>query len=88
MCVSPEIGNCSPIFLRMTVNQIANNEDLYRRSCLPLGGVVHPLAELPVGVDAVPLVEDGGSGPVRCIFCGAYVNPFSCFINQGWVNDG
>lgn len=42
--------NCHPRFLRLTTHAIPSSQSLLSRWHLPLGAVVHPLAEVPDGV--------------------------------------
>lgn len=42
--------NCHPRFFRLTTNAIPSSQSLLSRWHLPLGAVVHPLAEAPDGV--------------------------------------
>lgn len=42
--------NCHPKFLRLTTHAIPSSQSLLSRWHLPLGAVVHPLAEVPNGV--------------------------------------
>lgn len=43
-------SNCAPKYLRLTTNAIPNSQSLLSRWHLPLGVIVHPLAEAPDGV--------------------------------------
>jgi protein transport protein SEC24 len=42
--------NCNPRYLRLSTNAMPNSHSLVARWHLPLGAVVHPLAEAPPGV--------------------------------------
>jgi len=35
------------------------------------------------GEEPVPVVDFGASGPIRCRRCGAYINPFCTFTDNG-----
>lgn len=48
-------GNSSPRHIRMTLNSIANTEDLSKTSKIPLAAVICPLAELRPGEVCVGL---------------------------------
>ncbi|MCL7045120.1 hypothetical protein MKW94_012968 [Papaver nudicaule] len=74
--------NCHPRYLRVTTNAIPNAQSLLSRWHLPLGAVVHPLAESPDG-EEVPTVNLGPIGIVRCRKCRAYVNPYVQFSEGG-----
>lgn len=74
--------NCHPNFLRLTTHAIPSSQSLLARWHLPLGVVVHPLAEVPVG-EKVPLVNFGLAGIIRCRRCRTYVNPYVTFTDAG-----
>ncbi|RHY46668.1 hypothetical protein DYB30_005272 [Aphanomyces astaci] len=61
----------------------SQSKDLLQTSGLPLGVVVCPLAKLDPNELSVPLVDFGGTGPLRCTRCKAYVNCFTRFIQGG-----
>eukprot|EP00249_Psilotum_nudum_P020257 c27624_g1_i1 orf=387-3641(-) len=75
-------SNCHPRCLRLTCSSIPNSHSLVARWHLPLGAVVHPLAEAPPG-EEVPVVNFGASGIVRCRRCRTYVNPYAVFTDGG-----
>eukprot|EP00250_Pteridium_aquilinum_P010450 c19397_g1_i1 orf=566-3775(-) len=78
-----DMGNCSPRYMRATLNQIPCSGDLLANSGMPLALMVQPLA-LPHPVEEpIQVVDFGESGPVRCTKCKAYINPFMKFIDQG-----
>ncbi|KAL0922326.1 hypothetical protein M5K25_006302 [Dendrobium thyrsiflorum] len=74
--------NCQPRFLRLTTHALPSSQSLLARWHLPLGIVVHPLAEVPDG-DEVPIVNFGPAGIVRCRRCRTYINPYSTFTDAG-----
>jgi len=76
-------GNCSPRFMRLTLNQVINTGELLASSGLPFAIVAQPLAEIPSCDGPVPVVDFGDLGPVRCERCRAYVNPFFSFSEAG-----
>ncbi|XP_074557837.1 protein transport protein SEC24 A-like [Curcuma longa] len=80
----PEIYplNCHPRFLRLTTHAIPNSQSLFSRWHLPLGAVVHPLAETPDG-EEVPVINFGPVGIVRCRRCRTYINPYVTFTDAG-----
>ena len=41
------------------------------------------LADVPLQEGAVPVVDYGDAGPIRCIRCRAYINPFFSFLDGG-----
>ncbi|KAJ4979437.1 hypothetical protein NE237_010217 [Protea cynaroides] len=74
--------NCHPRYLRLTTSGIPNSQSLLSRWHLPLGAVVHPLAEAPDG-EEVPIVNFGSMGIIRCRRCRTYVNPYVTFTDGG-----
>ena len=50
---------------------------------MPFGVVVQPLADVPQQEGAVPVLNYGDAGPIRCGRCRAYINPFFAFIDGG-----
>uniref|UniRef100_A0A0C9RQX6 TSA: Wollemia nobilis Ref_Wollemi_Transcript_911_3688 transcribed RNA sequence n=1 Tax=Wollemia nobilis TaxID=56998 RepID=A0A0C9RQX6_9CONI len=76
------VSNCHPRFLRFTTNAIPISQSLLARWHLPLGAVVHPLAEPPDG-EEIPVVDFGPSGIVRCRRCRTYINPYVTFTDGG-----
>lgn len=72
--------NCRPEYLRMTVNAIPNTETLRKRFHLPVGLIVHPMAQTET---PVPVVNMGAAGIVRCKRCRTYVNPFMQWTDGG-----
>ncbi|KAL5979948.1 Protein transport protein Sec24A [Asimina triloba] len=78
--------NCHPRYLRLTTSAIPNSQSLLSRWHLPIGVVVHPLAEPPEGVsipEEVPIVNFGPAGIIRCRRCRTYVNPYVAFTDNG-----
>ena len=76
-------GNCSPRYMRLTLNQVVTTHDMLEQSGVPLAVVCQPLAEVPEVEGPVPVVDFGESGPVRCERCRAYINPFFEFVEGG-----
>ncbi|KAG1368068.1 protein transport protein Sec24-like [Cocos nucifera] len=74
--------NCHPRFFRLTTHAIPSSQSLLARWHLPLGAVVHPLAEVPDG-EEVPIVNFGPAGVIRCRRCRTYVNPYVTFMDAG-----
>ncbi|PKA51992.1 Protein transport protein Sec24-like [Apostasia shenzhenica] len=73
--------NCHPRYLRLTTHAIPSSQSLLARWHLPLGIVVHPLAEL--SEEVVPIVNFGSAGIVRCRRCRTYINPYVTFTDAG-----
>ncbi|XP_058078018.1 protein transport protein SEC24 C-like isoform X2 [Magnolia sinica] len=78
-----DTGNCSPRYMRCTINQIPCSGDLLATSGMPLALMVQPLAVPHPSEEPIQVVDFGESGPVRCSRCKAYINPFMKFIDQG-----
>jgi protein transport protein SEC24 len=90
-------GNSSPRFMRMTTYSIPTASDVQKSCQIPLGFALQPLADLGAGEvclifivfanvckqEGIPVVDFGPNGPIRCIRCKAYINPFVNFINGG-----
>ncbi|CAL9200655.1 unnamed protein product [Musa hybrid cultivar] len=74
--------NCHPRILRLTTHAIPNSQSLLSRWHLPLGAVVHPLAEAP-DKEEVPIVNFRPAGIIRCRRCRTYVNPYVTFTDAG-----
>ncbi|KAJ4952663.1 hypothetical protein NE237_029495 [Protea cynaroides] len=78
-----DTGNCSPRFMRCTINQIPCTGDLLTTSGMQLALMVQPLALPHPSEEPIQVVDFGDSGPVRCSRCKGYINPFMKFIDQG-----
>ncbi|KAI8019493.1 Protein transport protein Sec24-like [Camellia lanceoleosa] len=78
-----DTGNCSPRYLRCTINQIPCTVDLLTSSGMQLALMVQPMALPHPSEEPIQVVDFGESGPVRCSRCKGYINPFVKFIDQG-----
>ncbi|KAI9232353.1 MAG: Sec23/Sec24 trunk domain-containing protein [Podila humilis] len=78
-----DAGNCNPRFFRMTTYQIPTSEELMEASCIPMGLVIQPLAELRADEAPIDIVDFGEAGPKRCRRCKAYINPYMRFTGGG-----
>ncbi|XP_073317359.1 protein transport protein SEC24 C-like isoform X2 [Primulina huaijiensis] len=78
-----DTGNCSPRYMRCTINQIPCTVDLLSTSAMQLALLVQPLALPHPSEEAIQVVDFGENGPVRCSRCKGYINPFMKFIDQG-----
>ncbi|KAK4765115.1 hypothetical protein SAY86_026205 [Trapa natans] len=78
-----DAGNCSPRYMRCTINQIPCTADLLATSGMQLALLVQPLALPHPSEEPIQVVDFGESGPVRCSRCKGYINPFMRFIDQG-----
>jgi protein transport protein SEC24 len=70
-------------FIRMTVNAIPKTMDLQTKAGIPLGCIVHPLAEDKQNPVNVPVVDFGQAPIPRCRQCRTYVNPFIQWLEGG-----
>jgi protein transport protein SEC24 len=77
----PDLGQCHPKFMRMTVNAIPSTAAHKTKACLPIGAIIQPMAR--VGNADVPVVNFGSTGVVRCRRCRTYINPFVGFLDGG-----
>ena len=77
----PDLGQCHPKFMRMTVNAIPATAAHKAKAGLPIGAIIQPMARAE-GV-TVPVVNFGTTGVVRCRRCRTYINPFACFLDGG-----
>ncbi|KAL6576225.1 Protein transport protein Sec24C [Orobanche hederae] len=73
-----DTGNCSPRYMRCTINQY-----LLSTSAMQLALLVQPLALPHTSEEPIQVVDFGENGPVRCSRCKGYINPFMRFIDQG-----
>ncbi|MED6107551.1 hypothetical protein PIB30_015082 [Stylosanthes scabra] len=78
-----DTGNCSPRYMRCTINQIPFTSDLLGTSGMQLALLVQPLALPHPSEEPIQVVDFGEGGPVRCSRCKAYINPFMKFVDQG-----
>ncbi|XP_051147877.1 protein transport protein Sec24-like CEF [Andrographis paniculata] len=78
-----DAGNCSPRYMRCTINQIPCTVDLLSTSAMQLALLVQPLALPHPSEEPIQVVDFGEHGPVRCSRCKGYINPFMKFIDQG-----
>jgi protein transport protein SEC24 len=83
MTAAATIGNCSPRFVRSTIYHVPTKKSLFETSRLPLAVVVQPLADVGFDEYDVPVVDLAPNGPLRCRRCGAYINPFVKFTDNG-----
>ncbi|KAF3651274.1 putative anaphase-promoting complex subunit 6, partial [Capsicum annuum] len=69
-----DTGNCSPRYMRCTINQIPCTVDLLTTSAMQLALLVQPLALPHPSEEPLQVVDFGESGPVRCSRCKGYIN--------------
>lgn len=75
--IARDNGNASVRYIRPTTHVFPAGSDMVSNSALPLAVFVQPLAVPDANENDIPLVDFGPDGPVRCIRCGGYVNPFA-----------
>ncbi|XP_071717053.1 protein transport protein SEC24 C-like isoform X2 [Rutidosis leptorrhynchoides] len=78
-----DTGNCSPRYMRSTINQIPCTAYLLNTSGMQLALLVQPLALPHPSEEPIQIVDFGEGGPVRCSRCKGYINPFMKFVDQG-----
>ena len=61
-------GQSPPVFMRASVHGVPNSSTTAAKFGLPLGVVVHPLAEVDAAQE-VPVVNFGQCGVIRCKRC-------------------
>ncbi|KAI3802852.1 hypothetical protein L1987_30997 [Smallanthus sonchifolius] len=81
--IARDTGNCSPRYMRSTVNQIPCTSDLLNTSGMQLALLVQPLALPHPSEEPIQIVDFGEGGPVRCSRCKGYINSFMKFVDQG-----
>lgn len=76
--VAKDTGAATPRHLRMSLHRVPLDRALLNDAELPMVLNVAPLAPVRVecGELAIPAVDFGEDGPVRCTRCRAYVNPY------------
>ncbi|KAI9820895.1 MAG: COPII subunit [Thelocarpon impressellum] len=77
---SPD-ANCSPRYVRSTLNAVPTTHSLLKKSRLPFALVIQPYTSLHDAEDAVPVVQDQIIS--RCRRCRSYINPFVTFLDHG-----
>ncbi|KAF6148287.1 hypothetical protein GIB67_012062 [Kingdonia uniflora] len=81
--VVKDTGNCSPRYMRCSINQIPCTGDLLSTSSMPLTLMVQPLALPHPSDEPIQVIDFGDIGPIRCSRCKGYINPFMKFVDQG-----
>ncbi|KAL8406921.1 hypothetical protein RB596_005418 [Gaeumannomyces avenae] len=75
------LANCSPKYVRSTLNAVPTTHSLLKKSKLPFALVIQPYGSLHDLDDPVPIVQDQVIS--RCRRCRSYINPFVTFLDQG-----
>ncbi|CAG9761653.1 unnamed protein product [Ceutorhynchus assimilis] len=76
-------GNVSPRFIRSTMYNVPITQDIMKQTAVPFSLVISPMARLGKDEFAIPIINFGELGPVRCIRCKAYMCPYMQFIDSG-----
>ncbi|CAL8083625.1 unnamed protein product [Orchesella dallaii] len=78
-----DFGNASPRFVRSTMYSVPAQLDMLKQTAIPFALVINPFESPAKDEQAVPCVDLGPMGPVRCIRCKAYMSPLMQFIDGG-----
>ncbi|OON16572.1 Sec23/Sec24 trunk domain protein, partial [Opisthorchis viverrini] len=76
-------GNCNPRFIRSSLYAIPTTSDLMKTVGIPFTLTISPFASLHADDQPIVVSDMGEQGPVRCMRCRAYMNPFASFIDGG-----
>ncbi|TDZ15208.1 Protein transport protein SEC24 [Colletotrichum orbiculare MAFF 240422] len=74
-------ANCSPKYVRSTLNAVPTTHSLLKKSRLPFALIIQPYGALHDSEDPVPIVQD--QVIARCRRCRTYINPFVTFLDHG-----
>ncbi|VEL10413.1 unnamed protein product [Protopolystoma xenopodis] len=78
-----DAGNCCPSFIRSSLYCVPTNSNLLKSVGIPFSLSICPFAQPGPQEQPILLSDMGHSGPVRCIRCKSYINPFMLFIDGG-----
>ena len=81
--ITEDQGNCGPRYMRSSLYVAPGSKDLAKKSALPFGLILQPLADPIIGETGVPIVNAGPTGPLRCTRCRAYMCSKNVFTNGG-----
>lgn len=73
-------ANCSPKYVRSTLNAMPTSSSLLKKSKLPFALIIQPYAALHDAEDDVPVQHD--QVIARCRRCRTYMNPFASFLDH------
>ncbi|KAH9822057.1 Protein transport protein sec24 [Teratosphaeria destructans] len=73
-------ANCSPKYVRSTLNAMPTTASLLKKSKLPFALIIQPYAALHDAEDTVPVQYD--QVIARCRRCRTYINPFASFLDH------
>ncbi|VDP62671.1 unnamed protein product, partial [Schistosoma curassoni] len=81
--ISRDQGTCAPCFIRSSLYSVPNSSDLLKTVGIPFSLTISPFAVQHTEDMNVVISDMGPQGPVRCVRCKAYMNPFMNFIDGG-----
>ena len=81
--VAEDCGVAVPRFVRSSMYAVAPDADLLKKTGMPWGLAVCPLADLVPGEVKPRVVPTAPTGPVRCLRCRAFINSKVKFLNNG-----
>jgi len=85
-CQVHDKGSASPKFMRPTVWNVPQNQEMIDELKIGIGVVTQPFAStFLTGDEPVPVIDLQllPEGPIRCDRCGGYMNPFNKFVDEG-----
>ncbi|KAM0627317.1 hypothetical protein ACHAPW_007960 [Verticillium nonalfalfae] len=74
-------ANCSPQYVRSTLNAVPTTHSLLKKSRLPFSLIIQPYGALHDDESPVNIVQD--QIIARCRRCRTYINPFVTFLDHG-----
>ena len=81
--IASDRGSCNPRYMRSTMSTIPHTGELLTSSGMPFSIMVQPLAIPSPEEDPIQVVDNGDVGPLRCVRCKAYMNPFARWLDHG-----
>ncbi|CAH8598977.1 unnamed protein product [Heterobilharzia americana] len=81
--ISRDQGTCAPCFIRSSLYSVPTTSDLLKTVGVPFSLTISPFAVQHAEDMNIVISDMGPQGPVRCIRCKAYMNPFMNFIDGG-----
>nr|CAH8862866.1 unnamed protein product [Trichobilharzia regenti] len=81
--ISRDQGTCAPCFIRSSLYAVPTSADLLKTVGVPFSLTISPFAGQHKDDMHIVISDMGPQGPVRCIRCKAYMNPFMNFIDGG-----
>ena len=63
---------------------LPSTKEARNQAAIPVGAIVQPLATLDPQEAPIPIIDAGASGPIRCMRCHGYLNPFCRFVEDGY----